>query len=60
MPDNDEIFDPTNDLDNQGPAILEALGFEGEFGVWGDTLICSHGYEIEMDGNCPEGCTGIL
>lgn len=20
-------------------------------------LICPHGHKIEMDGNCPEGCT---
>lgn len=24
------------------------------------TLICPHGYRIEMDGECPEGCVSPL
>lgn len=27
-----------------------------EWGDYGDSLICPHGNEIELDGECPEGC----
>jgi len=29
-------------------------------GAYGDTLICPCGDEIELDGQCPEGCTSPL
>lgn len=31
-----------------------------EVGGYGDTLVCPHGDEIEMDGRCPEGCVSPL
>lgn len=42
--------------------MLEDLleGTEWEVGVYGDTLICPHGHEIEQDGKCPDGCVSIL
>lgn len=41
---------------------LETLlkGTDWEVGIYGDTLICPCGNEIELDGKCPEGCVSIM
>jgi hypothetical protein len=31
-----------------------------ESGSMGDTLVCPCGYDIELDGRCPDGCTSPL
>lgn len=36
-------------------AIREMLPAEWEISVYGDTLICPCGHEIEQDGQCPNG-----
>lgn len=42
-------------------SLLEALGIEEwEAGDYDDSLICPHGWEIETDGMCPDGCISPL
>jgi hypothetical protein len=36
-------------------AILADLGYEDWEGDM-DVLVCPHGYTIELDGRCPNGC----
>ncbi len=31
-----------------------------EANCFGDGFVCRHGYEIELDGTCPEGCESPL
>lgn len=42
--------------------LLEQLlaDTEWEVGFYGDTLICPCGNEIELDGQCPEGCVSVV
>ena len=40
---------------------LQALLPEGwEAHPFGDMVTCPHGYEIELDGQCPDGCVSPL
>lgn len=38
--------------------FVKADGWEA--GVFDDTLICPCGYEIELDGECEEGCVSPI
>lgn len=38
--------------------LAEDFGMEA--GGFGDSFICRHGDEIEMDGECPQGCVSPL
>ena len=41
--------------------MLDAMGIEDwEVNGIGDTLICPCGWEIEQDGECPDGCKSPL
>jgi hypothetical protein len=45
-------------MDEALQELVEGTGWE--VGNYGDTLVCPHGNEIEMDGRCPEGCVSLL
>jgi hypothetical protein len=35
-------------------------GTEWEVGAFGDSFVCPCGDEIELDGECPEGCVSPM
>ena len=40
--------------------VLEQVGAEEWSVAHDDVLICPHGYRVEDDGGCSEGCTSPL
>lgn len=47
-------------LYNEEDSFLEELLPKGWELEDGDTLVCPHGYPIEDDGECPEGCVSPI
>lgn len=43
--------------------VLEGLGLAEKgwlAGEWGDTLVCPHGWEIDLDVSAPDGCANPI
>jgi hypothetical protein len=55
-----EYVDPSLDDRDDSEIIKSHLPKGWDVGDYGDTLVCPHGNEIELDGRCPQGCVSPL